>query len=122
MSNQKNSTPNSEDLKTDSIPDAPREREVIDDQKNDISLSLPPKEKIINEERETSPKSNNRTYLKLPKDLSFVTKKKSSPKSSPKSPKSKKEKKKSSGVCSGMNLFIIELQVTPLNTNSWSLY
>lgn len=120
MANQKHSTHSPEDLKTDSIPDAPRE--IINDQETDASHTLPPKEEIINEERKASQKSNNKTYLKLPKDLSFVTKKKSSPKSLPKSPKSKKEKKKAAGVCPGMNL--IQLQVKPLNalTQHWSLY
>jgi hypothetical protein len=104
MSNQKNNALVSEDLKTDSIPDAPRERKVTDDQEIDASLLLPPKEEIINEERKTSSKSNNKSYLKLAKDLSFVTHKKSNPKSVPKSAKNKKEGKKSSHVRSGMNL------------------
>jgi hypothetical protein len=97
MSSQKNNTSNSSDLKTDSVPDAPRGGEDNDDQENDASLLLPPKEDIINEERETS-EINHKTYLKPPKDPSFPKKKKSSPKSVPKSPKNKKENKKFSGM------------------------
>jgi hypothetical protein len=104
MLNQNNNTPTSEDLKTDSIPDSPSEREATDDQENNESLLLPPKEDIVNDERKAIPKSNHKTYLKLPKDLPFATKKKPSPKTSPKPSKSKKEKKKSSGVFSGMYL------------------
>ncbi|XP_021914616.1 receptor-interacting serine/threonine-protein kinase 1 isoform X2 [Zootermopsis nevadensis] len=54
MANQKHSTHSPEDLKTDSIPDAPRE--IINDQETDASHTLPPKEEIINEERKASQK------------------------------------------------------------------
>jgi hypothetical protein len=96
MSCPKNSTCISEDLKTDSIPDAPRAREVTDEE-NDSSL-LPPSEEVIDAESESSAADNHKAYLRPPECPAFGTKTKSSPKSIPKSPKNKKEKKKSSGT------------------------
>jgi hypothetical protein len=95
MSSQKNNIYSSEDLKTDSVPDAPRAREAIDEE-NDSSL--PPQEEIVDAERESSPANNNEAYLKPPEYPASATTTKTSPKSIPKSPKNKKEKKKSSGM------------------------
>lgn len=94
-SHVKNNTLSSEDLKTDSVPDASRERDG--DEENSESLSFPPKEEVTGEERQTGCDSNHETYLRPQSYLSSGTKKKSpSPNSMPKSSKNKKEKKKSS--------------------------
>jgi hypothetical protein len=97
MSHQKNSKYSSEDLKTDSIPDAPRAKEITDEE-NDSSSLLPPKEEVIGAESESSPTDNPKAYLRPPENPGFGTKTKSSPKSIPRSPKNKKENKKSKGM------------------------
>ncbi|PNF40266.1 hypothetical protein B7P43_G06525 [Cryptotermes secundus] len=94
MSSEKNDIYSSEDLKTDSVPDVPRSRD-LNDEENDSSLLLPPKE-VVDAERESSPANNDKAYLRPPEYSAFGTKTKSSPRSVPKSPKNKKEKKKSS--------------------------
>lgn len=96
MSSEKNNIYSSEDLKTDSVPDVARSRDV-NDEENDSSLLLPPKE-VVDAERESSPANNDKAYLRPPEYSAFGTKTKSSPRSIPKSPKNKKEKKKSSGM------------------------
>jgi hypothetical protein len=92
----KNSTLTSEDVKTDAVPDASRERD--DDEENNESVSYSPMEEVAGEERKTGCDSNHETYLKPQSHVSYGTKKKPSPKSTPKSSKSKKEKKQTSGV------------------------
>ncbi|XP_069682143.1 protein immune deficiency-like [Periplaneta americana] len=116
MSNDKNNGTYSEDLKTDSVPDAPRDISVTEDLEENASMPLPSqaesvnertslkekpvnertslKEEPVNEQKKTSPKSNDETYLQPPKEPSYPTKKKS-PKSVPKSRENKKDKKKS---------------------------
>jgi hypothetical protein len=102
----KKNTLSSEDLKTDAVPDASSEGDG--DERNNESLSFPPKEEVTGEEeRETDVGSNRETYLKPQSQVSYGTKKKPSPKSTPKSPKDKKEKKKpSSGVYSTNSILI----------------
>jgi hypothetical protein len=93
----KNNTLTSEDLKTDAVPDTSSERDG--DETNNESLSFPPKEEVTGEEeKETDVAGNRETYLRPQSHVSYGTKKKTSPKSTPKSPKDKKEKKKPSGV------------------------
>jgi len=92
----KNSTLTSEDVKTDSVPDTSTERD--DDEENNESVSYSPKEEVAGEERETGYDSNHETYLRPQSHVSYGTKKKPSPKSTPKSSKSKKEMKQPSGV------------------------
>jgi len=92
----KNNTLTSEDVKTDSVPDTSRERD--DDEENNESVSYSPKEEVAGEERETGFDRNHETYLSPQSHVSYGTKKKPSPKTTPKSSKTKKEKKQPSGV------------------------